>query len=266
MRVRRLKNLTWRRKIMFKSVKKILYLYGGIMKNSDLKKQAKAVIYREGAGKAIGLFIIPIVVSILNFIYNTGRSFSAMMANYRYVMGLTTVKPVAQSSVMTDVVFPILGIFVLFVGISITFTLIAMFREKERKINAQADMFQVFKRDVFFKVLCLQLWQFLFLFLWTLLFVIPGIVKAFSYSQSNMILFDKLKDGTYTNSRDIITESRVMMNGYKGKYFYMILSFIGWSILISITFGFAGIYVYPFAAATLVAFYENLKNGNLKTI
>lgn len=81
-----------------------------------------------------------------------------------------------------------------------------------------------------------------------------------------MILFDKLKDGTYTNSRDIITESRVMMNGYKGKYFYMILSFIGWSILVSITLGFAGIYVYPFAAATLVAFYENLKNGNLKTI
>lgn len=134
------------------------------MKNSDLKKQAKAVIYREGAGKAIGLFIIPIVISILNFIYNTGRSFSAMMANYRYVMGLTTVKPVVQSSVMTTVVFPILSIFVLFVGISITFTLIAMFREKERKINAQADMFQVFKRDVSLKYCVYNFGSFCFSF------------------------------------------------------------------------------------------------------
>ena len=138
-----------------------------------------------------------------------------------------------------------------------------MFRDTKRIINAKSDMFQVFRKDVIFKVLFLYLWVWLFTSLWTILFVIPGLIKSLSYSQSLMILFDKIEDGTYTNSRDIITESRQLMKGWKNKYFYMLLSFVGWWILVELSFGLVGIYVIPFMSATNVAFYEHLRIGTL---
>lgn len=92
----------------------------------------------------------------------------------------------------------------------------------------------------------------IFTFLWSLLFVIPGIVKALAYSQVYYILCDHPE---YTG-REAIDASQEMMRGHKGELFVLQLSFFGWSFL---TFGLLLLYVKPYYQAALTEFYRYLK-------
>ena len=95
----------------------------------------------------------------------------------------------------------------------------------------------------------------LFTFLWSLLFVIPGIIKSFSYSQTMMIVAENKGIG----ARDAINRSKAMMDGRKMDYFVLGLSFIGWGLLCCITLGIAYIWVGPYMQATMVNFYNDIK-------
>lgn len=94
-----------------------------------------------------------------------------------------------------------------------------------------------------------------FTFLWSCLFVIPGIVKSYAYSMAMYILAD---NPTMT-AREALNKSKEMMNGHKMELFVLHLSFIGWAFLCSLTFGIAGIYVIPYMSATVANFYNSLK-------
>ncbi len=95
----------------------------------------------------------------------------------------------------------------------------------------------------------------LFTFLWSLLFIIPGIVKSFSYSMAMYILAENKEKPAL----ECIDESRAMTNGHKMDLFVLGLSFIGWAILGSITFGIAYIWVVPYIQATYTNAYHSLK-------
>ena len=95
----------------------------------------------------------------------------------------------------------------------------------------------------------------LFTFLWSLLFVIPGIIKSFSYSQTMMIVAENKGIG----AREAINRSKAMMDGRKMDYFVLGLSFIGWGLLCCITLGIAAIWVGPYMQATMVNFYNDIK-------
>lgn len=97
----------------------------------------------------------------------------------------------------------------------------------------------------------------LFIFLWSLLFIIPGIIKAYSYRMVPYILADDPSIG----GKDAITASRQMMDGHKWNTFVLDLSFIGWGILSVLTLGILGIfYVHPYKASTDAELYETLKS------
>ncbi len=96
----------------------------------------------------------------------------------------------------------------------------------------------------------------LYTFLWSLLFVIPGIIKSYSYSQT---FFIKGENPNIPASR-AIELSKIMMDGHKGDLFYLHLSFIGWLLLSSLTYNILGIvYVYPYFYAALTFAYEEIK-------
>jgi len=99
--------------------------------------------------------------------------------------------------------------------------------------------------------------QGIYTFLWSLLFIIPGIVKAYSYSMTYYII----QDNPNISANDAITESRKMMIGHKWKLFCLDLSFIGWLILVGLTFGILALYVSPYMNAAHARFYEDIKNG-----
>ena len=98
----------------------------------------------------------------------------------------------------------------------------------------------------------------LFIWLWSLLFVIPGIIKSYEYRLVPYIV----SENPNINYKDALAESKKLMQGNKWKSFVLDLSFIGWDILSLMTWGFLDIFfVGPYKASTDAALYETLKYG-----
>lgn len=95
----------------------------------------------------------------------------------------------------------------------------------------------------------------LFTYLWSLLFIVPGIVKGISYSMSTYIL----AENKGKKALECIKESKEMTNGHKGELFVLGLSFIGWYLLGCITLGIAFIWIVPYMNATYANAYQSLK-------
>ena len=95
----------------------------------------------------------------------------------------------------------------------------------------------------------------LFTVLWTLLFIIPGIVKGLSYS---MAFYIKKDHPEYT-WKQCIEESKQMTYGHKGQLFCLYLSFIGWEILGVLCLGVGLLWVTPYVYASTAEFYNQLK-------
>lgn len=99
-----------------------------------------------------------------------------------------------------------------------------------------------------------------FTFLWSLLLVIPGIIKIYSYSMAPFILADN-PDFT---AREALSKSKKIMNGHKFELFILQLSFFWWYMLEGITFGIASIYVVPYVNATTTNFYNKIKEQKIE--
>ena len=104
----------------------------------------------------------------------------------------------------------------------------------------------------------------IFIFLWSLLFIIPGIIKMFSYAMTPYIL----EENPELSAGEAIDRSRAMMKGHKFDLFWLWLSFIGWFILSLLTLGIGGLWLGPYQQTAIAAFYEDVKadyekNGGL---
>ncbi|OIK15786.1 hypothetical protein BIV60_08460 [Bacillus sp. MUM 116] len=105
-----------------------------------------------------------------------------------------------------------------------------------------------------FKMIGVSILQGIFVFLWSLLLLIPGIIKSIAYSQTYFLL----RDHPEYSVLEAITESRRRMNGYKWKYFLLGLSFIGWGILCLFTLGIGFLWLVPYVSTALAAFYNEI--------
>lgn len=120
----------------------------------------------------------------------------------------------------------------------------------EPKIDALFDGFKDYG-----KTLGTMLLMMVYIWLWTLLLVIPGIIKAYSYAMTPYIL----KDEPELGADAVITKSMAMMQGNKMKLFLLDLSFIGWMILAMITLGIGLLWLVPYMQNARAAFYMDLK-------
>ena len=109
--------------------------------------------------------------------------------------------------------------------------------------------------DDFFSAFKVTLLVGIYTFLWSLLFIIPGIVKSYAYSMSLFVLADNKS----MSARECIAESKKMTNGHKAELFVLDLSFIGWWLLSCVTCGIAMLYVVPLVSATHANVYETIK-------
>ena len=99
----------------------------------------------------------------------------------------------------------------------------------------------------------------IFSFLWSLLFIVPGIIKSLSYSMAPYIL---IENDYYMTPMDAIRESQRIMQGHKMELFVLYLSFIGWYLLSFITCGLVMFYVDPYINMTVVNFYNRIKDSS----
>ena len=132
-----------------------------------------------------------------------------------------------------------------------------------RKIRRGEDFTirDFFPTDELGSVMALTFVKDIYLFLWSLLFVIPGIIKGYSYSQVYYIA----NENPGMSVDDIITESREMMDGHKWELFILQVSFIGWGILAALTLGLVGLYILPLYSMSLYLFHEYVKKGYLQS-
>ena len=105
----------------------------------------------------------------------------------------------------------------------------------------------------FFRFLWLCVLMSIFIFLWSLLLIVPGIIAAYRYSMAIFIFCDDPEKGALT----CIRESKAMTMGYKGQLFVLDLSFIGWYLLCIIPF--VEIFVAPYVLTTRANFYRALR-------
>ena len=124
------------------------------------------------------------------------------------------------------------------------------------------DLVLGFRDDNFLRGLVGYLLYAIFTFLWSLLFIIPGIIKCISYSQ----MFYIMADDPDIEAGDAMKKSMKLMDGHKMDYFLLQLSFIPWYLLCILTFGILYIWVAPYVSATNAAFYKEISSTKSQAI
>ena len=193
------------------------------MNRAELKAKAKAQIQ----GKIGILFLITLIIGLIS----GAASF------------LLSLIPVVGSLAATIIVTPAFTLSTIRIYMN-------LFGGKTPEVN---DAFSGF--DDFWSAFKVTFFVGLFTFLWSLLFVIPGIIKGISYSMSFYIL----AENKGKPALECINESKAMTEGHKMELFVLGLSFIGWYFLCIVTFGIATIWVMPYMQATFTTAYYSLK-------
>ena len=158
---------------------------------------------------------------------------------YTAIIGIGSSIPVVGSIAIILITGPlIVGIYGYFVKLA---------RNEEAKIENIFDGFKDFVQNFL-----IHLMASIFAFLWSLLFVIPGIVKSYAYS---MAYYIKLDNPDY-DWKKCIDESKNRMVGHKWDLFCLHFSFIGWAILCIFTFGIGTLWLTPYMQAANANFYE----------
>ena len=125
-------------------------------------------------------------------------------------------------------------------------------RGQKAEVQQLFDGFRAFANT-----LVAQLLMVIFVLLWTLLLIIPGIIAAISYSQTFFLLADNPK----LKGMDALKQSKAMMQGYKWKYFCLCWRFFGWFLLSILTLGVGFLFLAPYAHVSFAHFYDDLKKA-----
>lgn len=122
------------------------------------------------------------------------------------------------------------------------------------------DVFSLFTR--FKEAFLLNLLKDIFVILWTLLLFIPGLIASLSYSMAYYILLENPE----MSALEAIKASKDLMKGYKFKLFCLDLSFIGWQLLSTLTFGLGDLVLRPYIEAARAVFYREIKDKKYSNI
>ena len=201
---------------------------------AEIKEQAKAQL----KGKVGILFVCMLVASIIPAIIS-GIATAITQSGNQVVGSLL-------SSAGSILITPPITLGLVMVFLNVTYG-------EEPKVGT---IFEPFKTN-YGKSIALSFLVGIFVLLWCLLLVIPGIIMAYAYSQSFRILCENPE----MSPMECIKESKRIMKGRKMDLFVLQLSFIGWILLVCVTFGIAAIYVYPYMQLAETNFYHRIKAG-----
>lgn len=116
------------------------------------------------------------------------------------------------------------------------------------------DLFWGF--NYFGKTVAMQLLRILYIFLWTLCFIIPGLIAQFKYALAPYLMAENPE----MSPNEAISESKRLMDGEKWRLFCLEFSFIGWYFLCLLTLGIGFLWLRPYKEAAYAAFYREIKD------
>jgi uncharacterized membrane protein len=124
--------------------------------------------------------------------------------------------------------------------------------------NIFSAAFSAFTNKKFLPSLVTSLLEYFFVFCWSLLLIVPGIVKSYSYAMAPFIVKDVSEAGKEIAATQAISEIRKLMDGHKGELFLLDLSFLGWALLCVLTLGIGFLWLNPYYNATKANYYRKL--------
>lgn len=153
-------------------------------------------------------------------------------------------------------IIPIAGLISLIIAGPLALGIVIFVLAISRNQNAElAQIFDGFKN--FGNSLAAYLLMVVFVFLWMLLLIVPGIIAAISYAMTFFIIADDPSIGPM----DAINKSKKMMYGYKWKYFCLIFRFFGWFLLCLLTLGIGFLWLGPYVQVSVAKFYDDIKDN-----
>jgi len=130
-------------------------------------------------------------------------------------------------------------------------------RGKEARLEQLFDGFKYFTTALVTYLLML-----LYVLLWTLLLIIPGIIAALGYSMTYYIL----ADDPLLKPQDALKKSKTMMNGHKTKLFYLCLRFFLLALLCILTLGIGFFWLIPYVHVTMAKFYDDINGSSFLSV
>lgn len=218
--------------------------------NSELKQRAKTVLSRFG-------YWIPFLATILCGLLMTDPSniLSVMSENG----GLESLFENEEFAYYFSTVFLFFFIFSFFFNIFIGYpVLVGMYRffMENRISGAKIErIFWVFKSGNYLNVVKTMFLMNLKIFLWSLLFIIPGIIKTYEYYMVPYIL----SENPGISSKRAFELSKEMTDGEKFDMFWLALSFVGWIILGTLACGIGVLFVEPYLQTTFAELYQVMR-------
>lgn len=170
-----------------------------------------------------------------------------------------TILQVGGLSIILAVVVLIWGIVRLVIGGAMTLGYNQFYQNLVRRQEAEIETLFV-HRDKLWHGFCLNFWNILYVFLWTLCFIIPGIMAGYSYAMAPYIA----NDHPEMTAREAITASKEMMKGQRWRLFCLEISFIGWELLAALTLGIGSFAVAPYMETAKASFYQDLLDNGLR--
>ncbi len=233
---------------------------------SDFRRIARDSL----SGKWTIAVIVGLIASLLGaisyngpefeFTYNdNGANISLNFANQQIYSSQNGVLPEISDWIVGGVVYLFMAAIVLAVALFVLgniirigyakFNLELVDRQKEPELNALFGYFSYWKT-----VTVASLLQSVYVLLWSLLFIIPGIIASYSYTMTGYILAENPE----LTASEAIEQSKQMMSGNRWRLFCLQFSFIGWSILASLTLGIGNLWLTPYRQAAEAAFYREV--------
>lgn len=225
---------------------------------AELKAEAKNAL-RGKWKQAILLNLIPTLLIVSVFLFGV---LSWTIWFFTHETDAAIVSAISES-IMDEGFLSLLSSMISAVFLSgISWTYLDLIRRERSTIEPLKDVFRGFKGMFLGGVILLSLLFNIFTSLWMILFLIPGVVKSYAYSQCYFIYYDQIQlTGKKPKALDSITASRQLMDGHKRRLFWLDITFLGWYILSAVTFGIAYLWVAPYVSATRAAFYEDLQKN-----
>ena len=194
----------------------------------------------------------------LSALENKWGNFVLITFVYGFIIGITQVLSGDKDS---PAILHLIGLVLFILALPLTWGYQTLFLGAVRGGEATAkDMFEGYNKELFSRVLTTTLLYYVYVFLWSLLLLIPGCIKAYSYAMTPY----SLKDNPEMKNNAAIEESMRMMDGHKLELFLLDLSFIGWAILSILTCCIGFLWLVPYMNMARVNFYEDLKKASVE--
>lgn len=173
-----------------------------------------------------------------------------------FMLFAVTIIVTAATSAIGMILGPVAPLMSLVIGGPLAFAMeyIYLGVTKKSRMPKIEDTILGFKGENFTRSFVGYLRYIVFSFLWSLLLVIPGIVKSIAYSQ----MFYLMVEDEDLDPADAQRQSMALMEGHKGEFFMLALSFIPWILLGVLTLGIAFIWISPYMSTTFAEFHVRL--------